>query len=112
MFFNSIEEINRLRNEINSLLGKGMTNVYLDFTTEDKHWGSPNFSFINLKNLLPGQFLRAPTQEDIIELQTSCCNKKSRAWEQKCLWLFYYFNFERNYDVSKSKDSCIFWSKI
>ena len=36
---------------------------------------------------------------------------KSEFWEQNCLWLFYYFNFERNYDVLKSKSSCIYWTK-
>ena len=24
-------------------------------------------------------------------------------WEQNCVWLFYHFNFERNYEVLKSK---------
>ena len=28
------------------------------------------------------------------------------------MWLFYYFNFARNYDVLKSKGSCIFLNKI
>ena len=27
------------------------------------------------------------------------------------MWLFYYFNFERNYDVLKSKSPNIFWNK-
>ena len=27
--------------------------------------------------------------------------------EQNCVWLFYYFNFERNCDVLKSKSPCI-----
>ena len=27
----------------------------------------------------------------------------SKVWEQNCMWLFYYFNFERNYDVLKSE---------
>ena len=29
MFFNSVIEINRLRKEINRLLSKGMSNIYL-----------------------------------------------------------------------------------
>ena len=29
-----------------------------------------------------------------------------------CVWLFYYFNFERDYGVLKSKSSCNFWTKI
>ena len=27
------------------------------------------------------------------------------------MWLFYYFNFESNYDVSKSKTPCILLNK-
>ena len=27
------------------------------------------------------------------------------------MWLFYYFNFERNYDFLKSKGSCILFIK-
>ena len=29
----------------------------------------------------------------------------------KTLWLFYYFNFERSYDVLKSKNPCILLNK-
>ena len=32
-------------------------------------------------------------------------------WEQNCAWLFYYFHFERNYDVLKSKSPCILLNK-
>ena len=56
MFFNSIKEINRLRKEINRLLNKGMSNIYLKVTIE-KIWRSQNFDFLGLKNLSPGQFL-------------------------------------------------------
>ena len=34
MFFNSVREINRLRKEINRLLGEGMSNIYLKVTIE------------------------------------------------------------------------------
>ena len=34
MFFISIKEINRLRKEINRLLSKGMSNIYLKVTIE------------------------------------------------------------------------------
>ena len=34
MFFNSIIEMSRLRKEINRLLSKGMSNIYLKVTTE------------------------------------------------------------------------------
>ena len=42
--------------------------------------------------------------EILLNSQTSCCILKS--WEQNCVWIFYYFNFERNYDVLKSKNLC------
>ena len=38
--------------------------------------------------------------------QTSCCNLKSRGLGAK-LCVAFLFNFERNYDVLKSKSSCI-----
>ena len=34
MFFNSIKERNRLRKEINRLLSKGMSNIYLKVAIE------------------------------------------------------------------------------
>ena len=56
MFFNSVKEINKLRKEINKLLNKGMSNIYLNVTIE-KNWRSQNFDFLSLKNFSPGQFL-------------------------------------------------------
>ena len=56
MFFSSIKEITRLWKEINRLLRKGMSNIYLKFTIEKK-WRAQNFDFISLKSLSPGQFL-------------------------------------------------------
>ena len=32
-------------------------------------------------------------------------------WEQNCVWLFYYFNFEKSYDALKSKSPCILLNK-
>ena len=69
MFFSSIKEINWL-------ISKGMSNIYLKVTIE--------------------------------LLKTSLSLKKIRlweweVWEKKCERLFYYFNFERNYDVLKSR---------
>ena len=53
MFFNSIKVTNRLRKELNRLLSKGMSNIYLNVTVE-KNW--PNFDFLSLKNSPPDQF--------------------------------------------------------
>ena len=59
MFFNPIEEISRLRKK-KRLLSKGMWNIYLKFTIEEKNWCSENFDFLSLKNLSPCQFWGAP----------------------------------------------------
>ena len=67
MLFNSIKEINRLRKEINRLLSKEMSNIYLKVAIE-KNGGPQNFNFLSLKNLLPGQLEGAPAHSDIIEL--------------------------------------------
>ena len=64
---------------------------------------SQNFDFLDLKNLSRGQFWGAPTNADIIEF----LNFLLQLWEENCVWIFYYFNFERSYDVLKSKSSCI-----
>ena len=64
MLFNSVKEINRLRNEISRLLSKGMSNIYLKVTFKEKNWRSQNFDFLGLKILAPGQFWGAPTHEE------------------------------------------------
>ena len=66
MFFSSVKEIIRLIKELNSLLSKRMSNIYLKVIIE-KGLGSQNFDFLSLKNLSPGQNWGAPTHEDIIE---------------------------------------------
>ena len=64
--FNSIKEINRLREEINRLLSKEMPNINLKVTIE-KNWPSQNFDFLKVKDLYTGQFWRAPTHANIME---------------------------------------------
>ena len=56
-----------------------------------KNWRSPTFDFLRL----------APTYKDVIEFWTSWCNLKIRGLGAE--WISYYFNFERNYDILKSK---------
>ena len=66
-YLNSIKEMNRLRKEINRLLSKGMSNIYLKITIE-KNWRFQNFHFLSLKNLSLCQFITyigAPTYNDI-----------------------------------------------
>ena len=36
----------------------------------------------------------------------------SEVWEQKCVWLFFYFNFENYYDVLKLKSPCVFLNNL
>ena len=48
MFFSLIKEINRL-------ISKGISNIYLKGTNE-KNWRSQNFDFLSLKSLFPAQF--------------------------------------------------------
>ena len=93
MFFNSVKEINRLEKEINRLLSKGMSNIYSQVTIEKK-WLTQNFDFKSLKSLSPGQFLGSSNLFSNFLLQLQ--NQR----------LFYYFYFERNYDVLKSKNPC------
>ena len=52
MFFNTTKEINRLRKEINRLLSKRMSNIYLNVTIEKKR-RSENFNFLSLKDWSP-----------------------------------------------------------
>ena len=58
ILFNSIKEKNRLRKEINRLISKGMSNIYLKVTVK-KNWLSQNSDFLSLRNLSPGQFLES-----------------------------------------------------
>ena len=61
MFLNLIKEINRL-------LSKGMSNIYLKITTET----FSKLQFLGLKNLLPGQIWEAPTHSSSLNYKTSC----------------------------------------
>ena len=74
MFFSSVKEINRL-------ISKGMSNIYLKVTIE-KNWRSQNFDFLSLKDLSPGpQFWGAPAHGDIIEFSNFFLQlKNQRFW--------------------------------
>ena len=89
------------------LLSKEIPNVYLKVIIEEKHWRFQNFNFLGLS---PGQFWGA--HEDFIELKTFLLQlKNQRSGEQNCGCLFYYFNFESNYDILKPKSPCILLNK-
>ena len=104
MFFNSVKEINRL-------LSKEMSNIYLKVTIEEKNWRSQNFDFLGLKTLSSCQFWGAPTHADITEFYKFLLQFKNKVWEQNHLWLFYYYLFERYYDALKSKSLYILLNK-
>ena len=108
MFFNSIKEMSRLRKEINRLLGKWMSNIYLKVTIET----FSKLPFSGSNNLSPGQFLGSSNSRKyhwILKLLFATW--KSEVWEQNCVWLFYHFNLESNYDALKSKSPCILLNK-
>ena len=72
MFFNSVKEMNRLRKEINKLLSKGMSKIYLKVTIET----FSKLRFSGFKKL------------DIINFKTSYCNLKIRGLGAKICAVF------------------------
>ena len=88
-----------------------MSNINLKVIIE-KNWSSQNFDFLSLKYSPPCQFLGSSNSRRyhwILKLLVA--TYKSDIWEQKYVRLFYYFNFERGYDVLKSKSRCILLKK-
>ena len=85
-----------------------MSNIYLKVSIEtfSKRW------FFGLKKFVTRSvFGELQLTQRSLNFKTSFCNLKSEVWEQNYMRLFYYFNFERNYDVSKSKSPCILLKK-
>ena len=84
MFFNSVKEIHRLRKEINRLLSKKMSNIYLKVTIEK------SLDFLNLENLSPSQFLGSSNSQISLNFKTFCCNLKIRGLGAKpCMSMHY-----------------------
>ena len=105
-----MEEINRLRKGINRLLSKSLSNIFLKVTIE-KNWRSQNFDFLSLRNLSPGHFLGSSNPRRYHwTSKLLFATEKSEVCEWNC-WLFYYFNFKRNYDILKTKSPCILLNK-
>ena len=65
MFFNTVKDINKLRKEINRLLSKGISNIYLRFTIEKK-WCTHSVNFKSLKSSPPGHFFGTSNSHSII----------------------------------------------
>ena len=106
-----MKKINWLRKEINKLLSKGMSKIYLKVTIE-KNWRSQNFDFLSVKDLSPGHSLASSNSRGyhwILKLLVAA--QKSEVSGQNCKWLFYYFNSERKYNLLKSKSPCILLNK-
>ena len=95
MLFNPIKERHMLRKEINRLLSKGITNIYLKNTIEKKK-PTQNFVFKSLKRLSPGQFLWSSNSRRyhwIVKLLAA--TSKSEVWKQNVACPFYHFYLER-----------------
>ena len=58
----------------------------------------PKLPFSEPKKIISRSVWPAQTHADTIESQYVLLHRKS----QKYMWIFYYFNFERNYGVLKS----------
>ena len=98
----------RLRKEINTLLSKGMSNIYLKVTIET----FSKLRFSGFKKFVARSDLGSSNSRRYYWiLKLLVATQISDVWEQNCLWLFCYFNFERSYDVLKSKSPCILLSK-
>ena len=75
--------------------------------TSERNWRSWNSHFLKLslcQFLLSSNLCR---YHWILKLPFATLE----VWDQNCLWLSYYFNFERNYNVLKSKSPCILLEK-
>ena len=91
MFLSSIKETNRL-------IGKEMSNIY--------YWEKLTFSklpFSKFKQLVTRSVFRELQLTQMsLNVKSSCCNLKIRGLGANvCVWLYYYFNFERNCNVLK-----------
>ena len=83
MFFNSVKEINRL-------IRKGMSNIYLKVTIE-KNWRSQNFDFASFENLSPGQLLGSSYSRTYNWIWKSFYNLKIRGLGEKLCVAFLLF---------------------
>ena len=77
----------------------------------------PKFQFSKFKKFVSRiVFIELQLTQISLNFKISYCNLKIRdlgakLWEQSCVWLFYFFNFERNYDVLNSKSAYILLNK-
>ena len=79
---------------------------------QTKKWRIQDIDFLSLKSSSPGQVLESSNSRRyhwIFKLFVA--NLKNRGPRAKFCVPFYHFNFERNYDVLKSKRSCFLLNK-
>ena len=98
----------RATSEIDRLLSKGISNIYLKVTidTFSKLWFSGFKKFVTRSVLGSSNWGRYWISKLLVATY-----KLDVIWEQNCEWLSYYFHFERSYEVLKSKRPCILWNK-
>ena len=82
MFFNSIKYITRLRKEINRLLGKRMSNIYLKVTIEKKSCNQ-NFDFKSPKVRVQVSFWGDPTDADVTKFSNLLLQLQSQRYVSK-----------------------------
>ena len=95
IFFSSIKEITALLKEINRLLSKGMSNIYLKLLLRKRDVLKTYISHVQ-KVSVQVSFLGAPTHADINEFsnfQLFCCNLKIRGLAAKLFVNFLLFSF-------------------
>ena len=102
MFFNSVKEINRLRKEINRLLSKGMSNIYLKVTIET--FSKLRFSGFK-KFVTRSVFGELQLTQISLNFKTSCCNLKIRGLGAKLCVAFLLFWFWKELWHFKVKES-------
>ena len=79
-----------------------MSNIYLKVTIET----FSKFQFSGFK-----KFVTRSVFGELQLFKLLVATPKSEVWEQNFGWHFYYFSFERNYDVLNSKSPCILLNK-
>ena len=85
-----------------------MSNIYLKVTTAT--FSKLRFSGFK-KFFTPSVFGELQLTQMSLNFKTSCCNLKIRRLGAKLRVAFLLFNFERSYDVLKSKRPCILLNK-
>ena len=92
--------------EIKNLINKRVSNLLLRKTHLPKFW------LVQVWEIrLQVSFWGAPTHAHIAEFYNFLLQLKIQVWKQKRVWPFYWFTFERNYDVLKSKNPCFLSNK-